>query len=418
MPTTKALPLPLTAATLTLVLTLTACGDDGNGPDIGNGDNGAFTYGILYPQTGNLASLGPPQLAATEYAISEINEAGGILGSEVPDPVQADETADPGQANEAANNLVAEDVNAVIGAAASAMTQATYASITGSQIVQCSGSNTAPDLTEIDDDGYYFRTAPSDLLAGPVLAQQIIEDGHDSVAVIARADDYGSGYLTAVETELASLGVDVVMTESYDPDATNYGAVIDAIIEAQADAIALISFEEGGELMATLLESGHVDGDQFYLTDGLNDPDLDQTIGADGPEAINGTTGVAPSADNPEFNDGLREFSPDLEIFQYAPHVFDCVTAIALAAESAGSAEPSEYVGHLAEISRPAGTECHSFQECRDLLNEDEDIDYQGVSGDIDLDDNGDPTSATFELFHFGDDGYDTLGFEDYSTDD
>ena len=399
--------LALTATALAAVLTLSACSGASEAED------SAFTYGLLYPQTGSLAFLGPPQLSAVEYAISQINDAGGILGEQVPPPVQADEAGDNAQANEAANSLVNSNVNAVIGAAASAMTQATYDTITSSRIVQCSGSNTAPELSDINDGGYFFRTAPSDLMAGPVLAQQIVEDGHTSVALVARADDYGTGYLSAVENELHSLGVDVLVSETYDPDSTNFGAVIDGVFRADADAIALISFEEGTQLMAALIESEV--RSTFYLTDGLNDPGLAETVADDRPETVVGTTGVAPSADNPDFNEGLREFDPELEAFQFAPQIFDCVTAIALAAESAESPDPTVYVEHLPEISRPEGTECTSFEECRDLLHQGESIDYQGSSGDIDFDDNGDPTSATFELFHFGDDGYEILGYTEYS---
>ncbi|MEU3021041.1 MULTISPECIES: ABC transporter substrate-binding protein [unclassified Nocardiopsis] len=414
--------LSLTAATAALVLGLTACGngdaggDSADGGNDGNGGSGEeFTFGILYPQTGSLAFLGPPQITAAKYAIDEINNAGGILGTQVPAIVEGDEAGDAAQANQAANDLVSADVNAVIGAAASAMTQASYDTITSANVVQCSGSNTAPDLSDIDDNGYFFRTAPSDLLSGPVLARQMVDDGAFDVAVIARADDYGDGYRSAVEAELEALGANVVATENYDPDATNYDSVVNSVSNADPDAVALISFQEGAQVIAELIESG-ITGDQLYITDGLNDPELGTTVNEDDPDVITGVTGVAPGADNPEFNEGLRAFDPDLDVFQFAPQVFDCVTAIALAAESAGTVDPAEYVEHLPEISRPEGTACGSFEECRDLLADGESIDFQGTSGNIDFDDNGDPTSATFEVFHFGDDGYETLGFEEYSV--
>ncbi|MEU3021042.1 ABC transporter substrate-binding protein [Nocardiopsis sp. NPDC007018] len=403
-------PLALPAA----ALTLTACGDVlGTGPDTPDSDE--FTFGLLYPQTGSLSFLGPAQTAAVNYAIDEINTAGGILGAPVPPPVIADEAGDAAQATQAANDLVSADVNAVIGAAASVMTRASHPAVTGAGIAQCSGSSTAPDLTRVEDGGYFFRTAPSDLLAGPVLARRIVDDGHLDVAVIARADDYGNGYLTAVETELQALGANVVLSETYDPDATNFGAVISAAADSGAHAVALISFQEGTQLMAALIESGTES--QFYLTDGLNDPDLEASVGATSTGAVTGTTGVAPSADNPEFNEGLRAFDPDLDVFQFAPHIFDCVTTIALAAESAGSVDPAEYVGHIADVTRPHGTACTGFEQCRDLLADGQPIDYQGMSGDIDLDDNGDPTSATFEVFHFGDDGYETLEYIESTND-
>ena len=408
--------LGLTAATAALVMGLSACGNGDTG-DGGDAAGEEFNFGVLYPQTGNLAFLGPPQLAAAEYAIEDINSAGGILGTDVPAVNEADEAGDAGQANEAANGLVADEVNAVVGAAASGMTQAVYDTVTGAETVQCSGSATSPELSEIDDGGYFYRTAPSDLMAGPVMAEQMVADGHVSMSLIARADDYGAGYLDAVEAELEALGADVVSTDTFDPDATTFDSVVNGANEAEADAVALISFEEGAQVIAELIEAGF-EGDQLYVTDGLNDPDLGATVSEDDPEVITGMTGVAPGADNPEFNEGLRESAPELDVFQFAPQVYDCVTAVALAAESAGSVEPTDYVEHLAEISRPDGTECTSFEECRDLLDEGDDIDYQGASGNIDFDDNGDPTAATFEVFHWDEDGHGTLDYVDYSEEE
>ncbi|MFD6951253.1 branched-chain amino acid ABC transporter substrate-binding protein [Nocardiopsis sp. TSRI0078] len=409
--------LGLTAATAALVLGLTACGSGGGEGDGGDGGGDQFTYGILYPQTGNLSFLGPPQITAAEYAISEINEAGGILGSEVPKIVQGDEAGDNAQANEAANSLVSDEVNAVIGAAASGMTQATYDTITGAEIVQCSGSNTSAALSDIEDNGYYFRTAPSDLLSAVVMARKIVEGGNQNVAIVARADDYGGGYAQALQAELESLGAQVVVNETYDPMATTFDSVVNSVANEDPDAVALIAFEEGAQVISQFLESD-IEGEQIFVTDGLNDPQLGETVNQENPDSVNGITGIAPSADNPEFSEGLRSFNEELEVFQFAPQVYDCVTVIALAAEAAGSVNPSEYVAELPNVSRPEGTECSSFSECRDLLADGEEINYQGTSGNIDFDDNGDPTAATFEIFHYGDDGHEILAYEEHSLQD
>ena len=410
--------LGLTAAAAALVLGLTACGSDEGGNGGGDGGGGdAFQFGILYPQTGSLAFLGPPQLAASEYAIQQINDAGGILGTEVPAILQGDEAGDAAQANEAANTLVSDGAHAIIGAAASGMTHATYDTITGSNIVQCSGSNTDAGLSTIEDNGYFYRTAPSDLLSAVVMARKIVEAGHQNVALIARADNYGAGYAEALQDSLEELGATVSTNETYDPDTTTYDSVVNGVIGDEPDAVALIAFEEGAQVIAQLLENG-LEGEQLFITDGLNDPALGETVNADDPTIVTGVTGVAPSADNPEFTNGLSEFDPDLEAFQFAPQVFDCVTVIALAAEAAGSTDPSVYVEKLSDVSRPEGTECSSFAECRDLLADGEEIDYQGVSGNIDFDDNGDPTAATFEIFHFGEEGHEILGYEQHSLND
>ncbi|MCY9782994.1 ABC transporter substrate-binding protein [Nocardiopsis sp. EMB25] len=409
--------LGLTAATAALVLGISACGNGGESEGGEGGGGEAFTFGILYPQTGNLAFLGPPQITAAEYAISEINGAGGILGTEVPTIIEGDEAGDNAQANQAANNLVADEVNAVIGAAASGMTQATYDTITSANIVQCSGSNTSAALSDIDDNGYYFRTAPSDSLSAVVMARKIVEAGNQSVAVVARGDDYGAGYAQNLEAELEALGAEITVSETYDPEATTFDSVVSSVNDSEPDAVALIAFEEGAQVIAQLLESG-VEGEQLFITDGLNDPELGEKVNQDDPDAINGVTGVAPSADNAEFSEGLTEFNPELEVFQFAPQVFDCVTVIALAAEAAGSVDPADYVAELPNVSRPEGTECGSFGECAELIADGEDINYQGVSGNIDFDDNGDPTAATFEIFAFGDDGHEVLAYEEHSLND
>lgn len=155
MPHTKAL--GFTAAVAALALGLTACGTGGSGDD-GSAEGGdSLQFGYIFPESGDLAFLGPPQISAAEYAIQEINDAGGVLGTELPELIGGDEAGDAAQANETANRLLDQGVDAILGAAASGMTKAVIDSITGAEVVQCSGSNTAPDLTDYPDNGYYFR---------------------------------------------------------------------------------------------------------------------------------------------------------------------------------------------------------------------------------------------------------------------
>src|SRR5690606_32734926 len=106
-----------------------------------------------------------------------------------------DDGTDPGVANATVNRLLGDEgVNALVGAAASGITSQVVDKITGSGVVMCSPSNTAADLRNAGQDGYYFRTAPSDDLQGPTLAEVVLADGHANVAVIVRADDYGVGF--------------------------------------------------------------------------------------------------------------------------------------------------------------------------------------------------------------------------------
>ncbi|MBB4931044.1 branched-chain amino acid transport system substrate-binding protein [Lipingzhangella halophila] len=384
--------LSLLAMASALSLGLTACSSGGGGDE-------EFQIGYVLPETGDLAFLGPPQISAAEMAIADINEAGGVMDTDVPEMEAGDEANDAAQANEAANRLVDQDVNMVLGAAASGMTHAIYDTVTGAGIVQCSGSNTDPDLTDIEDDGFYYRTAPSDLLSAPVLGERIVNDGHTSIAVANRADGYGDGYSEALVETAEAAGVEVEASEGYDPETTDFSSIAGDLEESDADAYVVVAFEEGTQLLGDLLEAG-VSAEDLYVTDGMNDPEIGASIDEDNPEVVAGMTAAAPSADNQEFQDRLQEHDPDLDVFQFAPQVYDCVVATALAAEQAGSTDPTEYVDSMTEVTQN-GTECADFAECRDLIADGEDIDYQGASGPIAWDDNGDPTVASIGLFKF-----------------
>ena len=108
--------------------------------------------------------------------------------------VPADSGTDPAIASTAVDGLLNDGVDAVIGAAGSGVSLSVIDKITGSEVAMCSGSNTAATFTTYDDGGFYFRTAPSDVLQGPALADVITDDGASSVAIVYRNDEYGAGF--------------------------------------------------------------------------------------------------------------------------------------------------------------------------------------------------------------------------------
>ncbi|PSK86530.1 amino acid/amide ABC transporter substrate-binding protein (HAAT family) [Murinocardiopsis flavida] len=405
MPRTKAL--GLAAAATALTLGLAACGGGGGE---GGGDQEPLQFGYIFPETGDLSHLGPPQISAAKYAHSEINKAGGVLGKELPGVLTGDEANDAAQAVEAADGLLDKDVDAVLGAAASGMTMAIIDKITKEKVVQCSGSNTAPDLTDYDDGGFYFRTAPSDLLQGPVLADTVAADGHQSVAIVHRADDYGDGLAEATKTGLEDAGIEVKATESYDPNSPNFGSVVDAVKDAKAEAVVMVSFEEGVQIITGLIEAG-VKTDTMYATDGLSDETLAGKVDKDKPETLKGFSGTAPAVDNKKFQEDLTAYDDKLEVFQYAPQVYDCAISIALAAEAAESTDPAVFVKELPKVTKD-GEECTGFEQCRDLIKDGKDVDYTGASGPIDFDENGDVAAASIGIYEFGDKG--KLDWVDY----
>lgn len=212
-----------------------------------------FRLGYVLPETGPLAFLGPPQIESVRMAVEHVNEAGGIRGAQV-ELLEGDEAGDVGVASESVDTLLGEDVHAITGAAASGMSLGIIDQITGAGVLQCSASNTAPDFTGYPDNGLYWRTAPSDVLQGPLLAEEISADGHSRVAIIPRADDYGVGLADAVAAALEDVGAEVVYNEPYDEEAPTFDADVSAALAEDPDAIVLIAFDEGIEILQELIE--------------------------------------------------------------------------------------------------------------------------------------------------------------------
>jgi len=388
------------------LLAVAACGGGGGDDSGSGGDTSALKLGYVLPETGDLAYHGPPQVEAMNLAIKEINDAGGVLDNDIADPVGGDEANDQAIASQSADRVLGKDVDAIIGAAASGMSLAIIDKITGAGVIQCSGSNTAPTFTDYDDDGYYFRTAPSDALQGPVLADVIVGDGHSNVAVVARADDYGKGLADATAKSLEQAGANVALNETYDPKATDFSSTVSKIVSSDPDAVVIVAFEEGAQIMKGLIEKGLEPPETgIYGADGLRSEQLGKSVDKSDPGVIDGVKGTAPaSSDNPDFLKELKDFAPDLEETQFAPQVYDCVNVIALAAEAAESTDPGDIKEEMNGVTKD-GEKCTNFEECKKLLDDGEDINYDGASGPLDFVDVGEPGTASIEVYGYDDGG-------------
>jgi ABC-type branched-subunit amino acid transport system substrate-binding protein len=218
--------------------------------------DGELKIGTILPQTGSLAFLGPPEFAGFDLAISDINAAGGVLGKPVVGSKGDSGDATTDTANQTVDRLLGENVDAIIGAASSGVSLTVIDKITGAGVVQFSPANTSKKLSTYEDEGLYFRTAPSDILQGAVIGELVAGDGATTVGIIARNDAYGTGLLEDVKSALADAGVEVVVEKVYDEKATTFDAEVEALAAADPDAIIVISFEEGSKILTAMVEQG------------------------------------------------------------------------------------------------------------------------------------------------------------------
>ena len=404
------------AALAALTLVASACGDgeettegttdttaaEGTTTAPQNQGDGTLKIGTVLPETGSLAFLGPPEFAGVDLAVQEINEAGGVLGEpiEVVHGDSGDTTTDI--ANQTTDRLLSQNVDVIVGAASSGVSMTIIDKITGAGVVQFSPANTSPEFTDYDDDGLYFRTAPSDVLQGRVLGELIVEDGNATVGMIVLQDPYGEPLAENIEETVEASGAEVVAKEIYDPAAQNFDAEVQALVAADPEAIVVIGFDESSRIISTMIEQGiGPESKNVYTVDGNTSNKLGEQL----PEgALEGIKGTAPGAEIAgDFRQRLLEADPDLEDFLYAGESYDAVVVSALAAEAADSDAGREIAQHIADVTRN-GEKCTTFAECKEMLDAGDDIDYDGVSGPIELSDAGDPTSATIGVYTFGPD--------------
>jgi ABC-type branched-subunit amino acid transport system substrate-binding protein len=402
-------------------LVLAACGGDGDdtendaqttpsaaastpaetgapGAGAAEGD-GTLTLGTLLPQTGSLAFLGPPEFAGVDLAVKEINAAGGVLGKDVQkfDSDSGDTTTDI--ATGSVNRLLSNNVDGIIGAASSSVSLTVIDKITGEGAIMFSPANTSPDFTTYDDNGLYFRTAPSDVLQGRVMGDLVLADGHANVAIMALQDAYGEGLATNVEQSVTDGGGTIAAKIIYDPKAANYAAEVNEVKGAGADALVLIGFDESKKIIPELVAAGIGPQDlPLYLVDG-NTSNYGEEFP---PGTLEGTKGTLPGAETgEEFRKRLLEVDPSLNDFSYAPESYDAAILMALAAEAAGSDSGEAVASELVNVSK-GGTKCTEFAACKELIAAGTDIDYDGQSGPVEFSDAGDPTEATIGIFQYG----------------
>jgi hypothetical protein len=231
--------------------------------------DGVLTIGTLLPETGNLSFLGPPEIAGVRMAVDEINAAGGFNDQDVKlvEGDSGDTTTDT--AVQTVTRLLAENADAVIGAASSSVSASVIDDLVGAGVTMFSPANTSKQFSDYPDKGLYFRLGPSDILQGQVLAEVIAEDGNGSLVIMNFDDDYGNGLAEDLKASFEAGGGEVLDTITYDPQAQTFDAEVQQALESDADALALIGFDETSRLLVTLVEQGMGPQDiPTYLVDG------------------------------------------------------------------------------------------------------------------------------------------------------
>jgi branched-chain amino acid transport system substrate-binding protein len=404
----------LAVAVAGLALGLAACGgddDDGGGPGETQID---LTIGDSLPLSGDLADFGPPGDKAAKLAVSEINKAIKQAGVDHKVTlVTEDNETNPQAAVQAARKMVTDGATCIAGAWASSDSIPTFESVSSREgILQISPASTSDEITGLDDpDGLMNRTAPPDAFQGPTLADFMEKElgGAEgtTVNVGARNDAYGTGladtFGAAWQDKGGSIGEEVI----YDPQQPSYDSEAEQIASGNPDAYVIIDFPLTYNKMGpALVRTGDWDPKKTFVTDGLVSSSLGEDAGEDAVEGMRATAPGAPDKGSPtdEFDQAYTQFKPtNVERQTFDAQNFDAATLCYLAAVAAGSTEGTDMAAEVREISGPPGDEYTylTLSDAITALQDGDDIDYNGASGQIDMDEAGDATAGVYDTYEF-----------------
>ena len=360
--------------------------------------------------TGPIAELVVAILAARDTAASHVNEQGGLLGGDTYQLVRGDSQCDPKAAVDAGTKLVnVEQVVAVLGANCSGATNGMAQSVTiPAGVVMLSDTATAPSISELADNDLVFRAAASDAYQGRSLAELAWAHGYRALAVTYANDDYNAGLAGVFEAAFKELGGTIVASQVHDPDKASYRSELATLAGAKSEGLALFAYygSSGITILRNSLENGLFG--KFLGADGMMDNSVIEQIGAD---TLRGNIMLSQPASDTE-GDSYKAFATAFEAAGNSPsapfvtHGYDIAFLMALAIEKAGAADRSKISAALREVANAPGMVIHpgEWKKAKEAIAAGEDINYEGASGAIEFDENGD-VAGTYSLNVVGDDG-------------
>lgn len=339
--------------------------------------------GVILGFTGPIESLTPDMAAGAELAIAEVSASGKLLGGSTVTPVRADSTCvDAAAATTAAERLITGDgVKGIMGADCSGVTGAILANAAlPNGVVMVSPSATSPGLSTAEDNGLFFRTAPSDARQGVVMADLLKEQGVGSVAISYINSDYGKGLADSFQSAFEAIGGTVTISAAHEVGKGDYSAEVAALASAGGERLVVAGYVDqgGGDIVRAALDAGAFD--TFHFPDGMIGDALPATFGAE----IDGSFGQAPGSDNPGYATFV-ELAGDAFNGEgtYAAESYDAAALILLAMQAAGTSDPAVYKDFVEGVANAPGEPIMPGElgKALEILAAGGDVDLVGATG-------------------------------------
>ncbi len=329
--------------------------------------------------------------------------SGGDGGLQVDLSIEDTQT-DPNAGTAAANSLIDAGVPFVCGSASSGVNVPVSQQVfIPNEVVGCSPSSTALSVTNLEDNDYIFRTAPSDTLQGRVMAQVASDRlGGSTTATLFVNNDYGQQLSNRYSNVFAdTFGGTAQAQVAFNQGESSYTSVIQEALADGPDVLTIIGYPEDGAQIFRDYYSASDGSEDIIVPDGLRDGALPGQVGND----MDNVLGTAPAAGGPNqeaFNGAYEdEYGEAPGVF--TSQSFDSVAIGILANAAAGENDGTAIRDQMRNIANPDGTEVgpQNFVEGVEMAAGGENINYQGASSATNFNEAGDPASAAYSIWEF-----------------
>jgi branched-chain amino acid transport system substrate-binding protein len=394
------------------MLALAACGsseENRTGPqrlDLKVGD--------LLPRTGFMEQFGQPGEQAADLAVDEIRKAAAKAGAQHKLTItHVDYKSLPIPAVDLSEKLVDRGTSCLLGPWGGGQAGRVATRVSAPRkVLQITPSGSGDELSKAEDRGYLHRTVPPDRMQAAALAE-LLDDRlrgarGKKVNVGALKSTYGDGLTESFEDAWTGKGGQVGVKVTYRADQPTFGEQAEKLAAGDPDAWLFFDFQDTYIRLATDLQSR--EGAGFTPRKAFGADSLaNARLATASPLASNGLRGVAIGAprDGPtakEFDKRFKARGP-AKRQTFDAQQFDAVVLCYLSAVAAGSTSGEQMSKKVREVSAPPGRKFTWLQldQAVKALEAGQDIDYDGASGPIDLNDDGDPTAGVYDVYEFRD---------------
>ncbi|MCP4114343.1 MAG: ABC transporter substrate-binding protein [Desulfobacteraceae bacterium] len=372
--------------------------------------------GTLFDHTGALQDWGTNFQHAAELAAKQMAAAGFEI-----EFIHEDSGTAAVKAIKAAKKLVEEDkVAAIVGSGSSGVTVPVAEAVTcPNNVLMISPGSTSPFISILPADSkkdFLFRTCPSDALQGVILGK-LAAGLYKSASVMHINNPYGQGLTDQFRKSFQKRGGMIYTTlphgeevgSSYVGDLRKAFARIHLtkpFRSGKSDVLCVFSYPEHAKVYVKEAIK-HFKAKHFLFCDGSKSEELAKVVGAENLEGMMGTApGVGGGESYANFAVAFKAEFGDITSVPFIANAYDATALIGLAAYAAkvkGLLLTSRFIrDQLRMVSSPPGNFIApgEFDKAFELLRQGKDINYEGASGSVDFDENGD-VLAPIEVWKF-----------------